>query len=394
MTYAAPFAGLRIVDLTQGLAGPEAGMLLAQYGAEVVKVEPLRGDWARVQGQRYGDFTDKAVSNNRGKKSIALDLKSEQGKDVLRRLVQDADVFLEAFRPGVIGRLGFGYEAVSALNPGLIYLSISGFGQAGPLSERPATDAVLQAFSGLMQVNKGSVDGLPHRIGIWLIDMITGLYAYQAIATALYARKTEAKGRFIDCSLMQSAAAIQAIRIMEFSLSGGEGVASQSLVGTFKTQDGWINMTVMDDETWQRLCGIFERPDLITDPRFAERPNRYANDVETKEVVQSVLETQPFDYWSPRLTEDKILHERVNDYLDFLQHPHVAGGDAIQWNQHPLIGRIPVPNIPGVAPAADGDARAHAPSLGQHTGDILSGLGYGDDEIAALYDADIVAGGR
>ncbi len=394
MTYDAPFAGLRVIDVTQGLAGPEAGMLLAQYGADVIKVEPLHGDWSRVQGQRFGDFTDKTVANNRGKKSIALDLKSEQGKDVLRRMVKDADVFLEAFRPSVIGRLGFGYEAMAALNPGLIYLSISGFGQTGPLSERPATDAVLQAFSGLMQVNKGSVDGLPHRIGVWLIDMITGLYAYQAISTALYAKKSEANGRFIDCSLMQSAAAIQAIRIMEFSLSGGEGIASQSLVGTFKTQDAWLNMTVMNDETWQRLCGVFERPDLITDPRFAERNNRYANDAQTKEIVQSILETQPFDYWSPLLTEAKILHERVNDYLDFLQHPHVATGNAIQWNQHPDIGRIPVPNIPGVAPAMDGDVRAHAPKLGEHTGEILSALGYRDDEIKALHDDDVVAGDR
>lgn len=274
MTYAAPFAGLRVIDLTQGLAGPEAGMLLARYGADVIKVEPLDGDWSRNQGEQFGDFTDKTVANNLGKKSIALDLKSDRGKDILRRLVKDANVFLEAFRPGVIKRLGFGYDEMAALNSGLIYLSISGFGQTGPLSERPATDAVLQAFSGLMQVNKGSVDGLPHRIGIWLIDMISGLYAFQAISTALYARQSESRGRYIDCSLMQSAAAIQAIRIIEYSVAGGEGLASQSLVGTFKTQDAWINLSIMNDDAWQRLCGALDRPDLVTDPRFAERNDR------------------------------------------------------------------------------------------------------------------------
>jgi crotonobetainyl-CoA:carnitine CoA-transferase CaiB-like acyl-CoA transferase len=392
MTYTAPFAGLRIIDLTQGLAGPEAAMLLAQYGAEVIKVEPLGGDWSRNQGEQFGDFTDKTVANNRGKKSIALDLKSDQGKDILQRLVKDADVFLEAFRPGVIKRLGFGYDAMAALNPGLIYLSISGFGQVGPLSERPATDAVLQAFSGLMQVNKGSVDGLPHRVGTWPIDMISGLYAFQAISTALYARKTENQGRFIDCSLMQSAAAIQAIRIIEFSKAGGEGLASQSLVGTFKTQDSWINLSVMNDDAWRKLCSALERPDLITDPRFAERDNRYANDTLVKEIVQGILEAQPFDHWSGRLTDAGILHERVNDYLEFLQHPHTAASNAVQWTDHPGIGRIPVPNIPGVEPTTDGDARARAPRLGEHTNEILSALGFGPDERDALRDADVIAG--
>lgn len=392
MTYEAPFAGLRVIDLTQGLAGPEAAMLLAQYGAEVIKVEPLGGDWSRNQGEKFGDFTDKTVANNRGKKSIALDLKSDQGKDILRRLVKDADVFLEAFRPGVITRLGFGYDAMAALNPGLIYLSISGFGQVGPLSERPATDSVLQAFSGLMPVNKGSVDGLPHRVGTWPIDMISGLYAFQAISTALYAKKTESQGRYIDCSLMQSAAAIQTIRIIEFFKAGGEGLASQSLVGTFKTQDAWMNLSVMNDEVWRKMCSVLERPDLITDPRFAERHNRYANDVLIKEIVQGILETQPFDYWSGRLTEAGILHERVNDYLDFLQHPHTDAANAVQWTEHPSIGRIPIPNIPGVEPAMEGDARGWAPRLGEHTGEILSELGYQPEEVAALREANVITG--
>lgn len=394
MTYEAPFSGLRVIDLTQGLAGPEAAMLLAQYGAEVIKVEPLAGDWSRNQGERFGDFTDKTVANNRGKKSIALDLKSDEGKDILRRLVKDADVFLEAFRPGVIKRLGFGYEAMAALNPGLIYLSISGFGQVGPLSERPATDSVLQAFSGLMPVNKGSVDGLPHRVGTWPIDMISGLYAFQAISTALYARKTESEGRFIDCSLMQSAAAIQAIRIIEFSKAGGEGLSSPSLVGTFKTQDAWINLSIMNDDAWQRLCGAIERPDLIADPRFAKRNDRFANDAQAKEIVQAILEAQPFEHWSARLTEAGILHERVNDYLDFLQHPHTAAANAVQWIDHPGIGRVPLPSIPGVEPAMDGDARARAPHLGEQTDEILSALGYEPDEVDALREANVIKGVR
>jgi crotonobetainyl-CoA:carnitine CoA-transferase CaiB-like acyl-CoA transferase len=392
MTYVAPFAGIRVVDLTQGLAGPEAGMLLAQYGADVIKVEPLAGDWSRNQGQKFGDFTDKTISNNRGKKSIALDLKTAGGKEVLRRLTENADVFLEAFRPGVITRLGFDYDAVAAYNPGIIYLSVSGFGQVGPLSERPATDAVLQAFSGLMQVNKGSTDGLPHRVGIWLIDMVSGLYAFQAIAAALYARRQEEKGRYIDCSLMQSAAAMQAIRVIEYAVADGEGLASESFVGTFKTQDGWINLSVMDDKAWSKLCNAIDRTELITDPRFAARVDRYANDTAAKEEIQSSLATRDFDAWSERLTEAGVLHERVNDYLDFLAHPHTAASNAVQWTNHPEIGRIPVANIPGVEPAVDGDARSRAPRLGEHTNEILAELGFGIKDIERLQDSGAVTG--
>lgn len=392
MSYKTPFAGIRVVDLTQGLAGPEAGMLLAQYGADVIKVEPLTGDWSRQQGETFGDFTDKAISNNRGKKSIALDLKSDAGKEILQRLLKDADVFLEAFRPGVIQRLGFGYEAVAAYNPGLIYLSISGFSQVGPFSERPATDGVLQAFSGMMQVNKGAMDGQPHRIGIWVIDMISGLYAFQAISTALYARRNEAKGRFIDCSLMQSAAAMQAIRVIEYSVNGGEGVSSENFIGTFKTADAWINISIMNDKTWAGLCTALERPELVTDPRFATRSERFKNDISAKEIVGAALATRPFDHWSVRLTEASVLHERVNDYLDFLAHPHTAASEAVQWMDHPEIGRIPIANIPGVKPAPDGDPRSVAPRLGEHTNDILAELGFEADAISAFHKAGAVAG--
>lgn len=398
MNYETPFQGIRVIDLTQGLAGPEAGMMLAQYGADVIKVEPLSGDWSRSQGERFGDFTDKTVINNRGKRSIALDLKTTGGKEVLRRLVSEADVFMEAFRPGVIGRLGFGYEAVTTLNPSLIYLSISGFGHTGPFRERPATDAVLQAFSGLMQVNRGSVDDLPHRVGTWPIDMITGLYAFQAISVALYARLSQqgqgvaSEGRFIDCSLMQSAAAIQAIRIIEFALAGGEGLSSETLVGSFRTSDGWMNLSVMNDAAWARFCAALDRPDLIADPRFAVISDRFQNDVAAKAEVQAVLEKSPWAHWTPRLTEARILHERVNDYIEFLEHPQTKAANAVNWIDHPDIGRIPVANIPGVTAPGPEDARAHAPGLGSHGPEIMADLGFSQTEVQSLADAGAVGG--
>src|ERR1700733_6030617 len=177
MSYAAPYAGLKVVDLSQGVAGPYCAMLLAQYGANVIKVEPTEtGDWSRGLGVIYGDHTAYSIPSNLGKRSIALDLKSSEGRDVLWRLIAGADVFLQGFRPGVIERMGFAYDTVSEREPRILYLSVSGFGQTGPLAERPAMDPVLQAYTGMMSENRGQ-DGIPHRIPFILFEMSTPLFS-------------------------------------------------------------------------------------------------------------------------------------------------------------------------------------------------------------------------
>ena len=188
MSYDKPFAGLKVIDVSQGVAGPYCAMLLAQYGANVIKVEPPGvGDWARNLGVVYGDQCAYSLPANLGKRAIALDLKQDDGRAILWRLIKGADVFLQGFRPGVIDRLGFGYDAVSEREPRIIYLSVSGFGQMGPLAERPAMDPILQAYTGLTVENRGE-DGIPHRTPIIAIDMSTALYAYSAVSTALYAQ--------------------------------------------------------------------------------------------------------------------------------------------------------------------------------------------------------------
>ena len=235
MSYEAPFAGLKVVDLSQGVAGPYCGMLLAQYGADVIKVEPTgEGDWARTLGTRYGDQSAYSIPANLGKRSVALDLKSAQGKDVLWRLIAGADVLLEGFRPGVLDRLGFGYEAVSQREPRILYLSVSGFGQTGPFSGRPAMDPVLQAFTGLMLDNKGE-DGIPHRVPFVVIDMSTALHAFQALSAALYARRDQPRGRRIEVSLLQTATAMQVIRML---LVYSRGRPDQARHAERRVQDG------------------------------------------------------------------------------------------------------------------------------------------------------------
>ena len=259
MSYDAPFAGLKVVDLSQGVAGPYCAMLLAQHGADVIKVEPTgEGDWSRTLGKRYGGHTAYSIPANLGKRSIALDLKSAEGKEVLWRLIGGADVLLEGFRPGVLDRLGFGYEAVAKREPRILYLSVSGFGQTGPLAGRPAMDPVLQAFTGLMMDNKGE-DGIPHRVPFVVIDMSTALYAFQALSAALYARRDEPRGRRIEVSLLQAASAVQAIRMMMVYLEG-ERVRRSMPSGVFRTADGWLQFLVVRQQQWIDFCAVLDSP--------------------------------------------------------------------------------------------------------------------------------------
>ena len=384
MTEAKPLTGLKVVDLSQGIAGPYAGMLLAQYGADVVKVEPLEGDWSRVLGKRYGDHTAYSLAGNRGKKSIALDLKSERGKEVVHRLVADADVFIEGFRPGVIERLGFGYDVVGKANPRIVYMSISGFGQSGPMRERPATDGVLQAFSGIMSVNKGAVDGLPHRVGVIVIDMATALYNFQALAMALLARERDGKGRYIDNSLMQSGVAFQTISMIQRHLEGPERMSPAMPIGTYETSDGWLNVGVLRDRDFPKFCEAMGLPELGRDPRLETLAGRLEHEEELQATVRQAFAAKSCAEWSRRLQEVHILHEKVNDYAEFLDNPHVAESGVVAWIDQPGVGRIPVPNVAGIEAMATENPLAIAPGLGEHSVEILNRLGFSAEDIAAM----------
>ena len=388
MSYDAPFAGLKVVDLSQGIAGPYCAMLLAQHGAQVIKVEGIGdGDWARTLGSRYGSHTAFSTIGNLGKKSIAVDLKSDAGKQVVWRLLKGADVFLEGFRPGVIKRLGFDYASVAEREPRLLYLSISGFGQTGPLAERPAMDPVLQAYTGLMYENRGE-DGIPHRVPVIVADMSTALYAFQALSAALYARRDEDRGRYIDVSLMQAAAALQSIRLMASHLDGGTTRAS----GVFKTADGWMTLAVVADRDWRTLCDAMGRPDLADDPRFATLAGRTANVAAFYTVVQPLIAAQPWAVWNERLTKARLMHERVNSYADFLDQPQVRETGLIQWLVQPGINQeVPMPALPGTPRQAVGSLRGTAPATGEHTAAVLAEHGYSAAEIKKLMADGVVA---
>jgi crotonobetainyl-CoA:carnitine CoA-transferase CaiB-like acyl-CoA transferase len=394
MSYDKPFAGLKVIDVSQGVAGPYCAMLLAQYGANVIKVEPPgTGDWARNLGVVYGDQCAFSIPSNLGKRAIALDLKQDDGRAILWRLIKDADVFVQGFRPGVIERLGFGYKDVSEREPRIIYLSVSGFGQMGPLAERPAMDPILQAYTGLTVENKGE-DGIPHRVPIVAIDMSTALYAYTAVSTALYARRDEARGRHIEASLMQAAAGLQVVRLMSSYLEGGAVRPPGAPSGVYEVADGWMTITVVRLHEWLGFCKAVGLTDFAADERFRATQGRYDHSDEINGVLRPLLATQSFSHWSERLAAERIMHEQLNTYTSFLEQPQVAESGAVAWLNHPHVSQpVPMPQIIGAPPLVDGSALATSPGLGEHTEAILREHGYGANEIADFAGRGVVAQG-
>jgi crotonobetainyl-CoA:carnitine CoA-transferase CaiB-like acyl-CoA transferase len=392
MSYDKAFAGLKVIDVSQGVAGPYCAMLLAQYGANVIKVEPPAvGDWARNLGVVYGDQCAYSLPANLGKRAIALDLKQEDGQTILWKLVSGADVFIQGFRPGVIERLGFGYDAVSEREPRIIYLSVSGFGQTGPLAERPAMDPILQAYTGLTVENKGE-DGIPHRTPIIAIDMSTALYAYSAVSTALYARRDETRGRHIEASLLQAAAGLQVVRMMQSYLEGGDIRPPGAPSGVYEIADGWMTITVVRLHEWLGFCKAVGLPAFADDERFRTTQGRYDHATEINAVLRPLLASKPFAWWSERLAAERIMHEQLNSYTSFLQQPHVGQCDAIAWLQHPHLPKpMPMPQLIGAPPLVSGTRLATSPGLGEHTEEVLREHGYTADEVSDLARRGVVA---
>ena len=389
MDWYSAFKGLKVIDLTGGVAGPSCAMMLAQHGADVIKIENPRdgGDWARILGKRYEDHSAFSLYATLGKRSVALDLKAEEGKEALRRMIKDADVFMEGFRPGTIQKYGFGYDDVKAINPGIIYYSISGFGQTGPLASRPAMDPVLQAFTGIVNENRGDKDGHPHRIAISLIDMFTGLLGFQAIATSIFVKRQTGTtdGRRLEASLMQGGAMLSVIRLIAQYLERGSAQRTSMPNAVYDTADGQLNVTMVRPGDWPPFCDAIERKDLLDDPRFSTHEARGKNLDELYEVLRPIIKTKQTDALAQRFTERNLMNYRVNTYEEFLKEAQVAATGIISWLNQPGVAEpVPMPNIPGLPPFENGTTRAHAPTLGEHTREVLAQHGFSDAEIDAM----------
>ncbi|MFN4088769.1 MAG: CaiB/BaiF CoA transferase family protein [Alphaproteobacteria bacterium] len=390
MSYAHPYRGLRVLDLGQGVAAPYCAQLLATYGAEVIKVEPPEGDWGRSLGSTYAG-RQSAVSAvfNRGKKSLVLDLRKDEARAVARRLALKADILIEGFRPGVAARLGLGYESLKAENPKLLYVSVSGFGQQGPYAARPCSDSAAQAFSGLIHAARGP-DGTPHKSTAILSDVSTGLYAYQALATALYARRDAAEGRWIDVSLMTGSAALLGHKLAEFMLEGGTPRLLNAPAGVYRTADGWIMVTLVREDQFRKLCVILGRPGLAEDPMFATFAARADHIDKLVPIIRELLLAATTDAWLEKLRAADLICDRINDFGDWLKDGHVQAVGCAVAVEHPGVGTVHVPRTPGAEPASD-DTLGLAPGLGEHSRSVLADAGWSDAEIDGLIAAGAVA---
>ncbi len=283
----------------------------------------------------------------------------------------------------MIEKFGLDYESVQAINPDVIYLSLTGFGPVGPKAKHPATDSVMQAFTGVMSINRDA-EGTPQRVDYYAIDVITGLYAFQAVSSALYRRAIKGGGKHIRTSLMESALAFQEPKMIEYVLEGGAAEPIGAPVGTFQTSDGFICINARRDPHFQALFRLIGREAMIDDPRYADARSRVTNREDLLAILRDVVATKTTDEWVDLLNGIDVLNAPVSTYGDLFEHPQVAAVEAIRWVENDTVGRIPMGSIAGLPPVGTDNPRTLAPHIGQHSVEILAELGYDEAAIEAL----------
>ncbi len=372
--------GVRVIDLTSHLSGPYCSMILADHGADVIKVERQgAGDDARRMPPFIAGESAPFMLFNRNKRSIALDLKDERDRDLCRALARDADVFLENFTPGVADRLGLGYGALAAVNPRLVYCSISGFGQTGPYRERGGFDLMVQAMSGLMSVN-GPEDGPPHRLPVAIADIGAGMFAAIGILAALQARERTGRGQQVDTSLYDTAVSFGVYEAAHLFATGepppriGQAHRGSAPYQVFRTADGWLTIGAATQTIWLRLCEVIGRADLARDPRFKDNAARIANRAALAALLQEVLAQEPTAIWAERLGAAGIPIGPVQTYDQVFADPQVVAREMVAEIDHPAAGAMRILGIPVKLSETPGALRRPAPRLDQHGAEIRAEL--------------------
>lgn len=390
-----PFDGLKVLDISQGLAGPYCGEMLAKQGADVVKVEPPVGDWVRQVGQRYGDNTAISFVANIGKRAIAIDAAKSDGKAVLRRLAESADVVIQNFRLGVAERLGVGADDLMAVNPDLVYVSVFGFGHEGDWARRPATDTIAQGYSGLMFMTGGPGD--PKRLPFPIIDLTTGVFAGQRAAAALYKQARGRGGSHVKVSLLEAGAAFQASPMLEAALQAAAGEGAQTMnslgapMGVFKAADSYLNLSCVGDPMFRAIGRVLGVPAWIDGPDFATIDQRRAREDEITAETAARLATGKREEWIEAFVAEGVLCGPVNTYGELMADPQAAAIGLFDNLDAPSLGAaVPVVRLPGDAPTT---VRRHAPETGEDSVAILQEAGYGQSEIEALLASGAVAAG-
>lgn len=392
-----PLEGLRVLELAHLIAGPLCGMYLADMGADVVKVESRHApDAGRHIYRLYrGGEGILHLAVNRNKRGLCVDLRSEAGRALFQRLAARADVVIEAFRGGVAERLGIDAATLAAINPRLIYCSISAFGPRGPWREKPGLDALAQALGGFMAIT-GEREGGPVLGGAPVADTMGALLATQGILTALIARDRTGRGQRVDASLLDGMLLAHAARLTVFHETGtspgrwGSGHPEIVPYRAYRASDRWVFVAVWVDRLWRPFCEAIGRPELADDPRFAARADRLANRGGLDAILEKVFATRPGAEWIEALERADVLCAPVNDYGDLAAHPQVQASGMLVEQDHPRAGRFTTIGTPVKLSDTPGRIRTGAPALGEHTREILAEAGLDRHEIDALATAGVI----
>ena len=400
-----PLQGIRVVDLSRALAGPFCTMMLGDLGADVIKVErPGRGDESRSWGPpfvgeptaAYPGESTYYLAANRSKRSLTVNLKEPAGQQIIKDLVKISDVLVENFLTGSLDRMGLGYEQLHQINPRLVYCSISGYGRTGPYADRGGYDFILQAEGGIMGIT-GPVEGPPYRVGVSLIDITTGMFASTAILAALRAREMTDEGQLLDLSLLNSSAAILANVASNYLAGGVEpkrmGNAHFNIAPyeVFKARDRWITLGALNQRQWENLCNVVDRPQIISDPRFASNQERVANREQLAEILNEAFSLQDASHWVEKLHAVGIPSGVINSVADVFNHPQAEARQLKIELEHPTAGKIASPGFPYHFSSTPARARKHPPLLGEHNEEILVDLlDFTPQEVQALHEQGVI----
>lgn len=391
-----PLDGVRVIDFTNVVAGPYAAMILADQGADVIKVEgPRRRDFARGAGEGASQLNSVFLNNNRNKRSLSVDATTDAGREILLRLAATADVFVQNYRPGVMTRLGIDEPALRAVNSKIVYVSMSGFGESGPFAHKPVYDPLIQALSGLTTVQAGSDEARPKLIRTILPDKLTGMTAAQAISSALVARERTGEGQHIRLSMLDSVVAFMWSSDMGEQTFLDREVSAQAAATIidliYETKTGYVTISTMTNDQWAGFCRAAGRPELITDERFRSAGGRHRNADERLALIQEVLMTRTADEWLEALDAEGVPCAPVLTRSEAVEHPQVQASGILVESEHPHAGRLRQARNAAVFEGAPMEIRHGAPLLGEHTAEVLAELGYTESQVGDFVGAGVVS---